>query len=140
MVIGYDLYSLLLVLFVILITSYAVISEKGFPPMGSPADLKKLVDNLKRASAITDRAAADATKHATIMDSFEKRLDLNNENMSKIAEYEKMMAEMDTMGGNGGPALDATFSSTSENTAGAGDVPVTSHSTKGGGMFTHSSS
>ena len=139
MVIGYDTYSLLLICFVILLTAYAVFSEEGLS-MGSPADLKKLVDNLKRANAITDRAAKDADKHSGIMDSFEKRLDLNNENMSKIAEYEKLMAEMDVMGGNGGPALDATFSSTSENTAGTGDVPVTSHSTKGGGMFTHSSS
>jgi len=98
--------------------------------MGSPADLAKLLDNLKRANAITDRAATDAQKHSTIMDSFEKRLNLNDENMSKIAEYEKLMAQMDVMG-NGGPALDATFQGSGEATP-AGTV---SNSTKGVGKI-----
>lgn len=96
--------------------------------MGSPADLAKLVTNMKRAGSIVDRAGVDAAKHSAIMDSFEKRLDLNGENMSKIEEYDKMMAAMET-GGNGGPALDATFPSTTE-------VPpagVTSNSTIGVG-------
>jgi hypothetical protein len=51
--------------------------------MGNPADLAKLVDNMKRANGIVDRASADAAKHAVIMDSFEQRLNLNHENMSK---------------------------------------------------------
>lgn len=93
----------------VLLTAYVLIEETH---MGSPSDLAKLVENMKRANTITDRAADDADKHAAIMDSFEKRLNLNHENMSKIEEYDKMMAAMDTS--NGGPALDATFPSTSE--------------------------
>lgn len=81
--------------------------------MASSADLQKLVENMKRAQGITGRAAADAEKHSLIMDNFEKRLDLNHENMSKIEEYDKLMASMEQMGDNGGPALDATFPSTS---------------------------
>lgn len=77
--------------------------------MATPADLQKLIENMKRAGGILNRASDDAVKHSTIMDSFEKRLDLNGENMAKMAEYEKLMAAMDL--GNGGPALDATFSS-----------------------------
>jgi len=58
--------------------------------------------------ALWTGASADATKHALIMDSFEQRLNLNHESMSKIEEYDKMMAAMDT-GNNGGPALETTF-------------------------------
>lgn len=74
----------------------------GFIAMAA-ADLQKLVDNMKRANTITARAATDASKHSTIMDNFEKRLNLNHENMAKIEEYEKLMAQMDQS--NGGPAL-----------------------------------
>src|SRR5271154_1882460 len=81
-----------------------------FPPslkdfiMASMADLSKQLDNLKRATGIVNRAAADAPKHAAIMDSFEQRMNLNNQNMDKLAEMEKLMAAMDTLG-NGGPTL-----------------------------------
>lgn len=74
------------------------------------ADIHKLVENMKRANALTSRAAEAAPKHAAIMDAFEQRMGLNDENMSKIAEYEKIMSAMDA-GGNGGPALVTTFSS-----------------------------
>lgn len=99
--------------------------------MASPAHLQKLIENMKRANLITDRAAVDSERHGLIMDSFEKRLDLNGENMEKIAEYDKLMAAMDEMG-NGGPALETTFQSTSTTPA-----VVTKSSTSGVGMFNH---
>lgn len=83
---------------------------KGIPQMAM-ADLQKLIDNLKRAQAITGRAATDALKHAAIMDSFEQRLTLNEENMTKIQDYDKLMQAMDASN-NGGPALETTFPST----------------------------
>lgn len=82
-------------------------THKG-QPMASAADIAKLVDGMKRAKALTERAAATAPKHAAIMDAFEARLGVNDENMAKIAEYEKQMAAMDAIG-NGGPALVDTF-------------------------------
>jgi len=106
--------------------------------MAKPADLQRLVDNMKRASGIVDRAAQDATKHSAIMDSFERRLDLNGESMGKIAEYEKLMAEMDTMGDNGGPALDTTFPSTSTVTVSSVAAPLTYFTSSSSiGMFNH---
>ncbi len=102
--------------------------------MASPADLQKLIENMKRANGLVDRAASDAVKHASTMDSFEKRLNLNDENMGKIAEYEKLMAQMD-MGSNGGPALDATFPSTGANKPDAAPAGLISSSTKGVGRF-----
>jgi hypothetical protein len=86
------------------------------------ADLQKLLDNMKRAQGITDRAAQDAIKHAAIMDSFEKRLDLNHDNMAQIEEYDKMMGLMDLEGSNKGPALTTTFPSSTK---------VTVHSSTG---------
>jgi len=100
--------------------------------MGSPADLAKLVANMKRANGIVDRASADAAKHALIMDSFEQRLNLNHESMSKIEEYDKMMAAMD-QGNNGGPALEATFQSSPS----GGPTSSTHSSSSGVGMFNH---
>jgi hypothetical protein len=97
--------------------------------MASPADLSKVIENMKRAKASLDRAVSDAAKHATTLDSFDARLDLNNETMNKLDEYEKMMASMD-LGSNGGPALDATFPSSVE-----GSSDLTSHSTKGVGKI-----
>jgi len=75
------------------------------------SDLQKLIENMRRADAITKRAAKDAEKHSGIMDNFEKRLELNRETMSKIEEYDKLMAEMDRAN-NGGPPLESTFPST----------------------------
>jgi hypothetical protein len=77
------------------------------------ADLQKLIENMKRAQSITDKAAADAAKHAIIMDNFEQRLNLNDETMLKIQEYEKLMAQMDASN-NGGPALETTFQSSTK--------------------------
>lgn len=96
--------------------------------MATPADLQKLVDNMKRANTVLDKAASDSQRHSVIMDSFEQRLAVNDENMNKIAAYEQMMASMDT--GNGGPALETTFPSTAEVDP-ALAVDLTSHSTKG---------
>lgn len=123
-------------LVVILVGYFVAVQIEGLT-MGSPADLAKLVENMKRASGIVDRAANDAVKHSHIMDSFEKRLDLNGENMGKIAEYDKLMAEMETMG-NGGPALDTTFPSTSNATS-SGVVPPLTYFTSSSsiGMFNH---
>src|SRR5712671_5956909 len=123
---------------VVLLVGYLVaVHLEGFD-MGSQADLQKLVENMKRASGIVDRAASDAAKHSLIMDSFEKRLDLNGESMGKIAEYEKLMAEMDVMGDNGGPALDTTFPSTSTGTVPTSAAPLTYFTSSSSlGMFNH---
>jgi len=75
------------------------------------SDLQKLIENMKRAQSITERASQDAAKHSVIMDNFEKRMDLNHETMLKIEEYEKLMSSMDAAN-NGGPPLDDTFPST----------------------------
>ena len=122
-----------LVCLVVLVVGYFVAVHFERITMGTSADLQKLVENMKRASGIVDRAANDTVKHSLIMDSFEKRLDLNGENMGKIAEYDRLMSEMDTMGGNGGPALTTTFPSSAEV-----KQPLTVHtSTSGVGMFNH---
>jgi hypothetical protein len=124
-------------LVVILVGYFVVVHFEGLT-MGTPADLQKLVENMKRANGIVNRAANDAAKHSLIMDSFEKRLDLNGESMGKIAEYEKLMADMDTMGDNGGPALDTTFPSTSSITVPASAVlPTYFTSSSSVGMFNH---
>lgn len=80
--------------------------------MATTADIQKLVENMKRAQALTSRAASDAPKNTAIMDRFEQRMNLMNEQFGKIDEYEKQLAAMDAMG-NGGPPLDETFSSSS---------------------------
>ncbi len=131
---------LFLGLFVILLAYLIVPSGLIMPTL---SDLQKLVDNMKRAQSVVNRAAGDAVKHSAIMDAFEKRMDLNHENMTKIEEYEKLMAAMDT-GDNGGPALDSTFpltpqggfSATGPSTAAAA-TSVTASSTKGLGRFDH---
>src|SRR6266576_5150309 len=128
MELGHAADYLFLGLFVILITYLLVPLRLTMPTL---SDLQKLVDNMKRAQSVVNRAAGDAVKHSAIMDAFEKRMDLNHENMTKIEEYEKLMAAMDT-GDNGGPALTATFSSTAE-----GATSVTTSSTKGLGRFDH---
>jgi hypothetical protein len=89
------------------------------------ADLQKLIENMKRAQSITDRASRDAVRHGAIMDNFERRLDLNHENMAKIEEYDKLMAEMDMLD-NGGPALETTFPTS---------IPTTSASTANSSRF-----
>lgn len=131
--------DILLVCLVVLLVGYLVaIHLEGFE-MGSPADLAKLVENMKRANGIVQRAADDAVKHSLIMDSFEKRLDLNDESMGKISDYEKLMAEMAAMGDNGGPALDTTFPSTSTGTVPAAVGQPLSYFTSSSslGMFNH---
>lgn len=110
---------LLLSLCIILLLYVADI--EGLVKMAA-ADLQKLLENMKRAQSIADRAAEDAVKHAAIMDSFEKRLELNHENMSQIEEYDKMMGLMDLEGSNKGPALTTTFPSSTK---------VTTHSSTG---------
>jgi hypothetical protein len=93
--------------------------------MASLGNLTKHLDNLKRAQGIVAKADQDATKHKAIMDSFEQRLAVNDENMGKLAELDKLMQQMDTLG-NGGPALEATFSSST-----ASQPDLVSHSTIG---------
>ena len=88
---------------------YLLVNTEGFPFMASHADIQKLINTMKRANSVVDRAAADDLKHQTIIDSFEQRLNLNDENMNKIAEVEKVMADL---GSNGGPALDPTATAT----------------------------
>lgn len=99
--------------------------------MASIADLNKHLENMKRAKGIVDKAANDADKHAGIMDNFEKRLSANDENMGKLEEYNKMMDAMDALG-NGGPALETTFQSS---TQGSSTAPV--HGKPTVGMFNH---
>lgn len=93
------------------------------------SDLQKLVENMRRAQSITDRAAQDAQKHSLIMDRFEKRLELNHENMSKIEEYDRLMAQMEQIG-NGGPALETTFPSSTPDA-----LPPKSSITPGNHLF-----
>jgi hypothetical protein len=102
-----------------LLFAYLLLPEGTLMP--TIADLAKHIENMKRASSIVNKAASDAPKHAAIMDSVEQRLAINDENMNKLAEYEKLMAQMDALG-NGGPALDATFQSSTESPAPAGTV------------------
>src|SRR5271156_5869442 len=71
--------------------------------MASLGNLTKHLDNLKRAQGIVAKADGDAVKHGAIMDSFENRLAVNDENMNKLAELDKLMGQMETLG-NGGPA------------------------------------
>src|SRR5882724_1224598 len=126
-----DAIDIAFVCLVILLVGYLVAVHLEGIDMGSQADLQKLVENM-------NRAASDAAKHSLIMDSFEKRLDLNGESMGKIAEYEKLMAEMDVMGDNGGPALETTFPSSSTGTVSAGAAPLTYFTSSSSlGMFNH---
>ncbi len=83
---------------------------KAGNPMASTADLAKLVKNMERSNSLISTAAKDAETGTAIMDRFEARLSRNRDHMSKIDEYEKQLAAMDSLGDNGGPALDATFS------------------------------
>lgn len=92
--------------------------------MATAADIQKLIDGMKRAQVLTDRAAESAPRNAAIMDAFEHRLNLNDENVGKIAEYEKQMAAMET-GSNGGPALVTTFSSDAKSPAAVAADTVT---------------
>ncbi len=141
MPLGHAADYLFLGLFVILL-AYLLVPD-GLFIMPTLSDLQKLVDNMKRAQSVVNRAAGDAVKHSAIMDAFEKRMDLNHENMTKIEEYEKLMAQMDT-GDNGGPALDAHFPLTPQGGFSATGQPptetatsVTASSTKGLGRFDH---
>lgn len=124
----YEVYLLTLVL---LLLVYVSLPERFL--MASAADLQKLIDNIKSANAAVARAAADAPRHAVIIDNLNQRLTVNDQNMNKLDEFEKQMAAMDTIG-NGGPVLDATFSGspTSLSTA---EIDLTSHSTKGVGKI-----
>jgi hypothetical protein len=105
---------------------YLLVPKEGFI-MATVADLAKHIENMKRATGIVNQAAADAPKHAAIMDSVESRMQLNNANMQQLAEYDKLMAAMETIG-NGGPILDATFSSST-----TVQPDLSSHSTIGVG-------
>jgi hypothetical protein len=118
----------LLCLCLILLFYVASVRE---PTMASIADLNKHIENMKRAKSIVDKAANDADKHAGIMDNFEKRLSANDENMGKLEEYNKMMDAMDALG-NGGPALETTFPSSTE---GSSTAPIHGKATVG--MFNH---
>lgn len=113
---------------IVLVLLYLFLPTLSDYNMATPADLQKLVDNMKRANTVLDKAASDSQRHSVIMDSFEQRLAVNDENMNKIAAYEQMMASMDT--GNGGPSLEVTFPATDPNATSAGN-DLTSHSTKG---------
>lgn len=101
--------------------------------MPSAADLQQLLDNMKNAAATVARAAADAPRHAAIIDTLNQHLTLNDQNMNKLDEFGKLMASMDQIG-NGGPVLTTTFSS--DATIPAVDATgVTSSSTKGVGRI-----
>jgi len=87
-----------------------IIAASEGKPMATAADLEKMIANMQRAKNLTERAAEEAPRHAAIMDAFEQRMKLNDENMLKIAEYEKLMALMNEAGDNGGPAIIDNFS------------------------------
>lgn len=87
-----------------------IVAASEGKPMATAADLERMIANMQRAKNLTARAAEAAPKHAAIMDAFEQRMTLNDENMLKIAEYEKLMALMNEAGDNGGPAMVDNFS------------------------------
>ncbi len=127
--------DVLFILLVVLIVGYLITIYFEGHVMAGPADLQRLIENMKRANGIVQRAADDNVKHGVIMDSFEQRLALNDESMGKISAYEKLMAEMAAMGDNGGPSLDSTFPPTSPVTSQTSPTYHTSSSSIG--MFNH---
>lgn len=92
--------------------------------MASPAELAKLIENMKRGTALIDRAVQGLSKDTATMDRFEQRLTMKDGFMSQIDNYEKQMAAMDAIG-NGGPPLDDTFQSAPASPPVAADAVVT---------------
>ena len=94
--------------FTVGLLAYVACPEQGFIKMATPAELAKLIANMKRGTALVDRAVATVDRDAAIMDRFEARLTVKDGFMAQVADYEKQMAAMDSIG-NGGPPLDITF-------------------------------
>jgi division protein CdvB (Snf7/Vps24/ESCRT-III family) len=76
--------------------------------MGTPNDIFKLVERMKRAAALTERAAAVTADGDRVMNVFEQTLDQVDQHMTKIAEYGLQLANMLATTDNGGPPLDPT--------------------------------
>lgn len=77
--------------------------------MGTPADIQRLMERIKRAQGLTDRAATHGENADKIMDNFEKTMANSESHFGNIAEYDKQLAAMLAVGGNGGPPLEETF-------------------------------
>lgn len=89
--------------------------------MGTPADIQRLMERIKRAQGLTDKAASHGENADKIMDNFEKTMTNLESHFGNIAEYDKQLTAMMAVGGNGGPPLEATFQS-------SGSVPKSSQS------------
>ena len=76
--------------------------------MGTPADIFKLVERMKRAETLTDRAATASANGDQVMNAFEQTLERFSEHMTKVAEYEQQLSTMLSATGNGGPPLEQT--------------------------------
>lgn len=74
--------------------------------MGTPTDIVKLVDRMKRAEALVNRAATASDNGDRIMNGVEQALDRFDEHMTKVAEYGQQLATMISITDNGGPPLD----------------------------------
>jgi len=88
--------------------------------MGSPADIQKMIQKAQRAQGLTDRAAKSGEGAEATMNNFEQTMNRFDAHFGAISEYDKQIQAMLGAQNNGGPPLDATFSSTSANaTAGS---------------------
>jgi len=71
-----------------------------------PVDIKKLTEKMQRANDLLGRAAALSERGEQIMSNFEQHLNGADSHFSAIEEYDKALALMQQMAGNGGPPLD----------------------------------
>jgi hypothetical protein len=77
--------------------------------MGTPADIKKLMDQMQRAQALTDQAADSGKNSEVVMDNFQTTLGKFNDQVGKMKEYTSQLDAMLSVTGNGGPPLETTF-------------------------------
>src|SRR5690349_17111928 len=92
-------------------------NTEGCGDMGTPADIQRMMDRIKRAQALTDRAASEGDKADSVMNAFEATLTNYEGHFTSIEEYNSQLAAMMAVGGNGGPPLEATFQSSGSVTA-----------------------
>ena len=77
--------------------------------MGTPADILKLMDQMKRAQSLTDEAVNSGKNCEVVMDNFQTTLGKFNDQVGKMKEYTSQLDAMMAVNGNGGPPLDQTF-------------------------------
>lgn len=79
--------------------------------MGTPSDIKKLMDQMQRAQTLTDEAANSGKNSEVVMDNFQTTLGKFNDQVGKMKEYTSQLDAMLSVTGNGGPPLEETFQS-----------------------------